>query len=649
MKCIRKRDKLLKKRYELPNEYNKEQLRKYRNTLNCALNTAENNYYLKKVSDKKDGIKNFWKSFGSTMNPKKNKKSSYLSKILVDGNEIVGDENISNGMNNFFCSVGKKVHDKIPAIDGNFRNYLQNNINENFFLSAVTPIDVFKELSKLNNNKASGPDDLKPKLVKACKLQFTKPLTILYNKSIEQAVYPSDFKLSKVIALYKKESRFLPSNYRPISLLNCFNKLFEKLIYSQMIRFIDKHKILYINQYGFRKGFSTTLALIDVIDTIKQALDRQEYAIGIFLDLEKAFDTICHTILLKKLEHYGFRGHVNRFIKSYLSNRKQYALVNGKKSKLGVNNFGVPQGSILGPLFFLLFINDISYAMRTCKGKLFADDTCLLLHHKIIHTLIQNAENSLTEISKWFKLNKLSLSLSKSNFILFHNTKSDPCNWLQSLQTENEVFPRVPVVKYIGMHVDEKLTWKKHIQEVYNSLTKYFSIFYNIRGFIDKRLSRTIYHTCIHSKIKYGIEVYGSANETSLNKLQVIQNKLMKLLTKKERQYSTNLLHRNIDILKVHDIHRQSVLQFVHKCKTNKIISNFHNYFTTRGEHHNLHLRNNEDLDQTLYTREHGRTTVQRTGSVYWNQLPDEIKVENKSPTVFKTSVFKHFISQYID
>ena len=649
VKCIRKRNRLLKKRYELPSEYNKEQLRKYRNILNCALNTAENNYYLKKVSDKKDGIKKFWKSFGTTMNPKKSKKGSYLSKIIVDGKEVVGDENISNGMNKFFCGVGKMVYDKIPKINGNFTNYLQNSITENFFLSAVTPIDVFKELSNLNNNKASGPDDLKPKLVKTCKLQFLKPLTILYNKSIEQGVYPSDFKLSKVIALYKKESRSMPSNYRPISLLNCFNKIFEKLIYSQMIRFIDKHKILYVNQYGFRRGFSTTLALIDVIDTLKQALDRQEYAIGIFLDLEKAFDTICHAILLTKLEHYGFRGHVNNFIKSYLSNRKQYTLVNGKKSKLGVNKFGVPQGSILGPLFFLLFINDISYAMRTCKGKLFADDTCLLLHHKMIQTLIRNAENSLSEISKWFKLNKLSLSLSKSNFILFHNRKGDPCNWLQSLQVGNEVFPRVPVVKYIGMHVDEKLTWKNHIQEVYNSLTKYFSIFYNIRGFIDSRLSRSIYYTCIHSKIKYGIEVYGSANETFLNKLQVIQNKLMKLLTKKEQQYSTNLLHKNLDILKVHDIHRQSVLQFVHKCKTGNIISNFHNYFIPRGELHNLDLRNNNDLDQVLYSREHGRTAVKRVGSVYWNQLPEAIKAENTSPTVFKSSVFKHFISLYND
>ena len=649
LRCIRKRDELLKKRYQMPNEYNKEKFKKYRNTLNNALNTAENNYYLQRVSDKKDGIKNFWKSFGSTLNSKKNKKSSFLSKILVGGKEIKGDENISNGMNDFFCSVGKTIYDKIPHIEGSFKNYLQQNINENFFLSALTPIDVLKELSNLNNKKTAGPDELKPKLVKTCKFQFLKPLTILYNKSIEQGQYPSEFKLSKVIALYKKESRFLPSNYRPISLLNCFNKLFEKLIYSQIIRFIDKHKILYINQYGFRKGYSTTLALIDVIDTLKQALDRQEYAIGIFLDLEKAFDTICHNILLAKLEHYGFRGHVNNFIKSYLSNRKQFTLVNGKKSRLKENNFGVPQGSILGPLFFLIFINDISFSMRSCKGKLFADDTCLLLHHKTIHTLVQNAEHSLTEISKWFKLNKLSLSLTKSNFILFHNTKRDPCAWLKKLQSGNEELPRVKVVKYIGLHVDEKLTWKNHIDEVYNSLTKYFSIFYNIRSFVDRRLARVIYHTCIQSKIKYGIEVYGSANETFLNKLQVIQNKLMKLLTKKERRYSTNLLHTELDILKVQDIHKHSVLQFVHKCKANKTISNFENYFTTRGEQHNRDLRNNNDLDQNRFAREHGRTTVQRIGSVYWNQLSDTLKVLDASQSVFKNSIFKYFVNKYTD
>ena len=240
---------------------------------------------------------------------------------------------------------------------------------------------------------------------------------------MESAVYRSYFKLAKVIALYRKKSRSLSSNYRPISLLNCFDQTFERLTHDKMSAFIDKHKIIYLNQYGFRKGFSTTLALIDVIDTLKKALDHKDYAICIFLDLEKAFDTISHEILLKKLEHYGFRGHSNIFFKSYLSNRKQYCLVNGKQTDYQNISFGVPQGSVLGPLFFLIFINDISMAMSKCNGKLFADDTSLLLHHKQINVLIHNAELALNDISHWFLLNKLSLSLDKYSFLFFHNVK----------------------------------------------------------------------------------------------------------------------------------------------------------------------------------------------------------------------------------
>ena len=648
IKCTQKKEKLFKKKFSNPTEENIKAFKRYRNTLTAALEHAENTFYQRKLDDKKDGIKNFWKTFGKTLNPNKSKTRSNLAKLIVDGKVITGDENISNEMNNFFCNVGKNIHDNIPNTIGSFTDYLKHNVSENFFLSAVTPVDVFKQLSDLNDSKSSGPDNLKPKLIKFCRNQFVKPLTILYNKSIEQAKYPSDFKLAKIIALYKKKSRFSPSNYRPISLLNCFNKLFEKLIYNQMINFIDKHKILYVNQYGFRKGHSTTLALIDVIDTLKKALDRKEYAIGIFLDLEKAFDTICHKILLAKLDFYGFRGHVNNFIKSYLSNRKQYAVVNGKKSECKYINYGVPQGSVLGPLFFLLFINDIHSAMKKCNGKLFADDTSLLLHHKTVHNLVINAEKAMDDISKWFKLNKLSLSHGKSKFLLFHNPKKDPCKWLKSIGTGDESIPRSDTVKYVGLHLDEKITWKTHIQETYNSLTKYFSIFYNIRNKINIKLARTIYYACIHSKLKYGIEIYGTASLTSMNKLQTLQNKLMKILTKKDYLHSTNLLHTDLDILKVSDIHRHSLLQFVYKCNTNQTIANFINYFPTRGEQHGLNLRNNADLDAAYYNREQGRTTVQRTGAVFWNQLTDNVK-HSSSLNIFKNVLFKGYMATYVD
>ena len=413
-----------------------------------------------------------------------------------------------------------------------------------------------------------------------------------------------------------------------------------------MMKFIDKHKILYINQYGFRKGYSTTQVLIDVIDTLKRALDRKEYAIGIFLDLEKAFDTICHKILLSKLEFYGFRGHVNNFFKSYLSNRIQYSQVNGKRSECKNVTFGVPQGSILGPLFFLLFINDIHMSMKNCSGKLFADDTSLLLHNKNIQILKARAETALKEIDKWFKLNKLSLSHSKSTFLLFHGPKINSCDWLNLLQVGEEFVPRAKTVKYVGLHLDEKLTWKDHINEIYKSLVKYFSVFYNIRDKINHKIARNIYYACIHSKIKYGIEIYGLACSTTLEKLQVLQNKLLKVLTKKEYRYSTNLLHTDLNILKVEDIHKHALLHFVYKSHVHKNITNFENYFITRGEIHGLNLRNNADLDAVQIRREHGRSTVQRTGSVFWNEISEEVK-NSVSENIFKKNLFKELISKY--
>ena len=640
----KQKDSLYKKQLSNPSEENIEKYKKHRNKLNSLLDQAEKKYYDKKLSDKKNGIQNFWKSFGPILNPSKTKTHSHIPRLLIENTEVTGDQNIADAMNDYFCNVGEKINRKIPNVHGHFSNYLKNKIKDTFFLSALTEVETYRELSKLNETKSSGPDNIKPKLAKICKDQFVKPLTILYNKAIETATYPSEFKQAKVIALYKKQSRFIPSNYRPISLLNCFNKIFESLIYNQMIKFIDKHKILYINQYGYRAGFSTTLALIDVVDTIKMAVNRNEYAMGIFLDLEKAFDTINHEILLAKLDHYGFRGHVNIFINSYLNERKQYASVNKKESNYQRINFGVPQGSILGPLFFIIYINDISSAITNFAGKLYADDTALILHHKNINILVNNAELALSNVSHWFKINKLSVSHGKSTFILFHDRRKSSCPELNSLHVDNNYIPRSNEVKYIGLTLDENLNWDSHLKELRNSLTKYFSVFYHIRNFLNKRLVRTIYYSCIYSRIASSIEIYGACGATKLDKIQTLQNKLMKLLTKRDIQYSTNDLHTELNILKVTDIHRYKTLQFVYNCLTGNQISNFSNYFTIKE--HQFNLRNTKQLHTPKIRTEHGRSTVQHTGATLWNNLPEHI-ISSKSIHIFKRRLFAQTISEY--
>ena len=247
------------------------------------------------------------------------------------------------------------------------------------------------------------------------------------------AKYPGQWKLATVTPLYKKKNRSLPENYRPISLLNIFGKVFEKLVYIQMMNFIDKHKILFVYQYGFRKKHSTSLALIDIVDKTKFALDKNDYALGILLDITKAFDSINHDILITKLENYGFRGHSSVFLRNYLSGRTQSTSLQSCTSDMRTISYGVPQGSILGPLLFLLYIYDIQYVSREIDLRLFADDTAIFLHHRDPNILIHQGKLTMKQIMTWFETNKLSLSIGKSNFILFHGRHKNPHNQITAI------------------------------------------------------------------------------------------------------------------------------------------------------------------------------------------------------------------------
>ena len=247
-----------------------------------------------------------------------------------------------------------------------------------FFIEPICNDDDGLEIRHLNPKKAPGPDCIGGKLIQLCPDIFSNNLTKIYNRDIQTGIYPHDMKLAQVIALYKKGARHDPNNYRLISLLSIFDKIFEKILCKILISFLERNRILYCHQYGFRKFYSTLLALIEVTGLIKRLLDEKQYIMGIFIDFRKALDTVNHDILLDKLECYGIRGHANNFFRSYLTNRRQYTLVNGIKSNSGYVNCVVPQRSVLGRLLFLLYINDIKHAIGCDNVKLFADDTFLL-------------------------------------------------------------------------------------------------------------------------------------------------------------------------------------------------------------------------------------------------------------------------------
>lgn len=324
--------------------------------------------------------------------------------------------------------------------------------------------------------KTSGLDFINAKLLHDISPFISVPLAYIYNISLASGSVPDNLKIAKVIPIFKQGEPDRPNNYRPISLLSIFNKIFEKIIAKRLLLFWNKHNVLNQHQFGFRSGHSTTLALINILDDIYKMIDSGEFVMAIFFDIKKAFDTVNHSILLSKLEFYGIRGPMYDWFKDYLSNRKQFTRVNNISSTTQTINCGVPQGSVLGPLLFLIYINDIfNIPDLLAIPRLFADDTNIFVSGKNFSDLFKLGNNVIRKIHAWMSANKLCLNQDKTCFIIFNNP-SLTANSMQLL-LNGAVLTQVNSIKFLGITLDDKLNWKIHLQELQSSLNKFCGIF----------------------------------------------------------------------------------------------------------------------------------------------------------------------------
>ena len=302
---------------------------------------------------------------------------------------------ISNIFNNNFSSInGKKS--LIFHFHINFFLIFSKIDDTSFFTSPTDKTELENIISSLDSNKSVGPNSIPIKILKLFKNDISSQLSEIFNISFSSGVFPSILKTAKVIPVHKKDSKLDFSNYCPISLLSNVEKMLEKSMYNRIYKFFSDNNLIYSLQFGFRQKYSTVHALIILTESIRKNLDEGNIGCGIFVDLQKAFNTVEHDILLSKLEHYGVCGLANEWFKSYLSNRKQYVSINGYDSNLADVKFDVPQGSVLGPLLFLIYINDLNQTLKFSKAHHFADDTNLIHFSRSVHRL----NNMLTLIYK---------------------------------------------------------------------------------------------------------------------------------------------------------------------------------------------------------------------------------------------------------
>ena len=506
-----------------------------------------------------------------------------------------------------------------------------------FKISLESELDIKSQSSKAF--------DIPIYILKIAANPLSYALANIFNSSLNQGIFPDKLKIASVTPIHKSKSKISVNNYRPISILPIFSKILERLVHKRTVHFLNQYDIIFEHQFGFQKNKSTNLAILDIYSKIINSFEDKKLSCCVFLDFAKAFDTVDHSILIKKLEHYGIRGiPLNRF-RSYLKNRVQYTKIGNIFSDIGNITCGVPQGSVLGPLLFLLFINDINLCSDILEFHLFADDTSIFYSHSDINELELNMNTELRKVAIWLQSNKLTLNVDKSNFILFRPPQKSVRDI--TLRINNEIITQKSDCKYLGVFFDQHLTWIKHINYVNLKLSKGLGIISKLRHYLSLNLLKMIYFAFFQSHIDYALEIWSSGHSTSLDKIRISNKKAVRLMTFTDNMTHADPIFKDLNILNFDNNVKLTISKLFWKAKNNFVPKCINNILNNK----NLTLTNSSrplrhkpsDKFVPLHRTQYKARFISTRGQVLWNELPLLIK-ETKSLHTFSKKVRKHLL-----
>ena len=624
----------IKIRDNLARKYNKGRIARdtytrFRNKLTSQLRTAKSNYFKSEFAKCHGNGKKTWAIINNNI-----RKTIRTNNVKLKENEnFLNADAVPNKFIDYFSNIASQLASEVAPSDKNAASYLKNRNSNSFFVIPIVDKEVETAITQLKSSNSLL--SISTSILECVKDIISPYLSHIFNLCLNQGYFPEELKLGRITPIHKKGCKLLVNNYRPVCNLSPFSKIFERIVYNRMLEYIEKYNIFSSIQFGFRKEMGTETALVEFTDFIHNGLTKKHNVGSIFMDLSKAFDVMDHSILKIKLEHYGFRGKFLDFLMSFLMQRKYYVHVNGHSSDIKTVNIGVPQGSTLGPLLFLIFINDMKNCSRLLKFIQFADDTTLLFSSSDIKILNEILEREANKVILWFNANKLIINLTKTNCMMFTNKRNIP---QLNITLNNTVLEVKSETTFLGVVIDNNLSWKAHISHISGKISKSIAILRILRYSFPKNVLRMIYMSLIFSHINYCNLIWGSAKKTILEPLFKLQKKAVRLVNNSQYLDHSDPIFNSLKILTVHKVFKLNCLIFIYKCLKKDKFPDFKNRFIKNSDFYSYSMRNNH-----LYRIPWERLDVCRNsyfvqGLTLWNLLDDTVK-SSTNLDIFKKKI----------
>ena len=614
LRSRKKKFELQSKLSKAPSNENKEMFKKYKNVYNKVLKNAKKIYYSNLLISNQNNLKKSWQIIKDAAGLKSNTKFT-TDKVIVEGNNIVGDKNIGQAFNRHFSSIALNIRQAIPPSDRPPDSYLEES-GHIFDIPPITPANIIEIVNNFDLKKSCDYLGMSTFLLKKIILQIVDPLCYIFNKSIEFGSVPSQFKMAKVSAVFKKGGdHFNLNDYRPISLLLIFSKILEKYIANNLQAYLSVNNLIDELQFGFQANNSTFHPMIHLLNHVSKAMNNKEYTIGIFCDIRKAFDCVPKNTLLMKLRKFGIHGNILNWFESYLTDRSQFVRFGLFDSDPLEIDSGVPQGSILGPILFLIFFNDLPKT-TLLKILLFCDDTTILASGKNLNELVTFVNCELKNISQWFRANQMSLHPNKTKFTVFYPTPSlipwgdinlyfddnDPNTpdpnplLLHKIDFVNHE-SNLPAIKFLGIFLDPALNFKVHIKELNKKLSTSLFCLRKCQSLLTEQALKSLYYSIFHCHLVYGILIYSCASPTNLAGIFSKQKMAVRCIKKATYYSHSRPIFKNLNILPFESLTLYFKLKFMYEYKNQLLPRSFNNMWPRRGELYGNHrLRNNNNL-----------------------------------------------------